>query len=42
MLTIYSQPDSGNCYKPRLLLAKLGEAVPSCDGFGAGWIDAHA
>ncbi len=25
MLTIYSQPDSGNCYKPRLLLAKLGK-----------------
>ncbi|MGU3398286.1 glutathione S-transferase family protein [Brucellaceae bacterium D45D] len=23
MLTLYSQPDSGNCYKPRLLLAKL-------------------
>ncbi|MBV2143983.1 glutathione S-transferase family protein [Falsochrobactrum sp. TDYN1] len=25
MLTLYSQPDSGNCYKPRLLLAKLGK-----------------
>jgi len=25
MLTIYSQPDSGNCYKPRLLLAKIGK-----------------
>mgnify|MGYP004518218385 CR=1 FL=1 len=24
MLTLYSHPDSGNCYKPRLLLAKLG------------------
>lgn len=24
MLTIYGQHDSGNCYKPRLLLAKLG------------------
>ncbi|MBS9721002.1 glutathione S-transferase family protein [Tianweitania sp. BSSL-BM11] len=24
MLTLYSQPDSGNCYKPRLLLGKLG------------------
>lgn len=37
MLTIYSQPDSGNCYKPRLLLAKLGQsfkhiAVSSLDG----------
>lgn len=37
MLTIYSQPDSGNCYKPRLLLAKLGKpfkhvAVSSLDG----------
>lgn len=25
MLTIYSQLDSGNCYKPRLLLAKTGK-----------------
>ncbi|MEN5276948.1 glutathione S-transferase family protein [Brucella sp. TWI432] len=25
MLTIYSQLDSGNCYKPRHLLAKLGK-----------------
>ncbi|MCV9908397.1 glutathione S-transferase family protein [Ochrobactrum sp. AN78] len=37
MLTIYSQPDSGNCYKPRLLLAKLGRpfkhvTVSSLDG----------
>lgn len=37
MLTIYSQPDSGNCYKPRLLLAKLGipfrhVTVSSLDG----------
>ncbi|MEO4001281.1 glutathione S-transferase family protein [Mesorhizobium sp. CAU 1732] len=24
MLTLYGMPDSGNCYKPRLLLAKLG------------------
>lgn len=24
MLTLYSQQDSGNCYKPRLLLAQLG------------------
>ena len=24
MLTLYSQQDSGNCYKPRLLLAHLG------------------
>jgi len=37
MLTIYSQPDSGNCYKPRLLLAKLGKpfkhvSVSSLDG----------
>ncbi|MCL7996833.1 glutathione S-transferase family protein [Brucella sp. 21LCYQ03] len=37
MLTIYSQPDSGNCYKPRLLLAKLGKpfkhiAVSALDG----------
>jgi glutathione S-transferase len=24
MITIYGQDDSGNCYKPRLLLAKLG------------------
>lgn len=24
MLTLYGHPDSGNCYKPRLLLAKLG------------------
>ncbi|TCQ80954.1 glutathione S-transferase [Ochrobactrum sp. BH3] len=37
MLTIYSQPDSGNCYKPRLLLAKLGKTfkhvtVSSLDG----------
>lgn len=24
MITIYGQNDSGNCYKPRLLLAKLG------------------
>ena len=28
MLTIYAQPDSGNCYKPRLLLAKLGKPFP--------------
>ncbi len=37
MLTLYSQPDSGNCYKPRLLLAKLGRpfrhvAVSALDG----------
>ena len=37
MLTIYGQPDSGNCYKPRLLLALLGKAfrhvtVSSRDG----------
>ncbi|MBC8717044.1 glutathione S-transferase family protein [Ochrobactrum sp. Marseille-Q0166] len=37
MLTIYSQPDSGNSYKPRLLLAKLGKpfkhvSVSSIDG----------
>jgi len=37
MLTIYAQPDSGNCYKPRLLLAKLGKpfrhvTVSSLDG----------
>lgn len=25
MITIYGQHDSGNCYKPRLLLAKLGQ-----------------
>ncbi len=25
MNTLYGMPDSGNCYKPRLLLAKLGE-----------------
>jgi glutathione S-transferase len=24
MITVYGQNDSGNCYKPRLLLAKLG------------------
>ena len=24
MITIYGMLDSGNCYKPRLLLAKLG------------------
>ena len=24
MLTLYGMTDSGNCYKPRLLLAKLG------------------
>lgn len=24
MLTLYSHPNSGNCYKPRLLMAKLG------------------
>lgn len=24
MITIYGMTDSGNCYKPRLLLAKLG------------------
>ena len=24
MITLYGQDDSGNCYKPRLLLAKLG------------------
>jgi len=37
MLTIYGQPDSGNCYKPRLLLALLGKpfrhvTVSSRDG----------
>lgn len=37
MLAIYSQPDSGNSYKPRLLLAKLGKpfkhvSVSSIDG----------
>ncbi|WP_343312409.1 glutathione S-transferase family protein [Brucella sp. BE17] len=37
MLTLYSQADSGNCYKPRLLLAKLGrsfrhESVSALDG----------
>lgn len=37
MLTLYSQSDSGNCYKPRLLLAKLGRpfdhvTVSSLDG----------
>jgi len=37
MLTIYSQPDSGNCYKPRLLLAKIGKpfkhvSVSALDG----------
>ncbi len=37
MLAIYSQPDSGNCYKPRLLLAKLDKpfrhvTVSSLDG----------
>lgn len=37
MLTLYSQLDSGNCYKPRLLLAKLGRpfrhvSVSSLDG----------
>ena len=26
MITIYGMTDSGNCYKPRLLLAKLGRA----------------
>lgn len=25
MITLYGMTDSGNCYKPRLLLAKLGE-----------------
>ena len=24
MTTIYGMTDSGNCYKPRLLMAKLG------------------
>ncbi len=37
MLTLYSMIDSGNCYKPRLLLAKLGTPfhhveVSSLDG----------
>lgn len=37
MLTLYSHPDSGNCYKPRLLMAKLGlpfrhVVVSSLDG----------
>ncbi|SEP81699.1 glutathione S-transferase [Faunimonas pinastri] len=37
MLTVYSHQDSGNCYKPRLLLAYLGrpfrlEDVSSLDG----------
>lgn len=37
MLTLYGQNDSGNCYKPRLLLAKLGLpfrhiSVSSTDG----------
>lgn len=37
MLTLYGQPDSGNSYKPRLLLAKLGlpfrhVAMSSVDG----------
>jgi glutathione S-transferase len=26
MITVYGQDDSGNCYKPRLILAKLGIA----------------
>ncbi|MEP4559648.1 MAG: glutathione S-transferase family protein, partial [Nitratireductor sp.] len=37
MITLYGMGDSGNCYKPRLLLAKLGIAfrhveVNSLDG----------
>lgn len=37
MLRLYSQPDSGNCYKVRLLLAKLGRpflhvSMSSVDG----------
>ena len=37
MLTLYEHADSGNCYKPRLLLAKIGRpfrhvAVSSLDG----------
>ncbi len=37
MLTLYEHADSGNCYKPRLLLAKIGKpfrhvAVSSLDG----------
>jgi len=37
MPVLYSQPDSGNCYKPRLLMAKLGMpfrhvTVSSVDG----------
>src|SRR5262245_6107937 len=37
MPKLYSQPDSGNCYKPRLLMAKLAVpfehiTVPSVDG----------
>ena len=37
MLTLYGQTDSGNCYKPRLLLAKTGKPfhhieVSSIDG----------
>jgi len=37
MITIYGMTDSGNCYKPRLLLAKLGRPfrhveVNSLDG----------
>lgn len=37
MLTLYEHADSGNCYKPRLLMAKIGKpfrhvAVSSLDG----------
>jgi glutathione S-transferase len=31
MLTLYSHPNSGNCYKPRLLLAKLGRQFRHVD-----------
>lgn len=31
MLTLYGHPDSGNCYKPRLLLAKLGRPFRNVD-----------
>lgn len=31
MLTLYSQQDSGNCYKPRLLLAQLGRSFRIVD-----------
>jgi len=39
MITIYGQDDSGNCYKPRLLLAKLGipfKHVETKSGPGGG------